>query len=291
MKRLSKRFLSCILALMLMCSSFVFASAAETSLTAAPASPDASSAQLPTPYTIEYDKFFSLYVGRPQQMTHYRIYEYIAAGHKKGEKYPVIEALNKLPKLPEIKVDANAKVLSDMLFIDMNGNRRQIYITANALHVGGKAYRLSNTQYYNLLTLLDDSMYDGVPFARWLLYINPHNVTKIVCTDQTGRSFEIKPENMAYAANYTKNIEVSYGITYKTGTYDLSRAKGGFKAVMYFKNDTTITMYMNSTTIYLESSDMSYGCRYSTDFMQAVSDYFKEGEKGNLKTASTAKSK
>ena len=186
-----------------------------------------------------------------------------------------VKAINDLPALHPGTPKENAGYEGGFMTVAMDGTyaKRQYFLRPNVLEVDGASYALTQEQ-YDALKKLSDTGNNAEGYghgAHWLVYMNPKRVTKIECTDPSGDFREMKKENLSVAAAEPRYINMTGVSTYTPGTVDFG---GMFKAVYTFDNNVTYTIAVSDSTVYLESSDMSYACRY-TGHPKSVSSYME----------------
>jgi len=217
------------------------------------------------PFVVGKDEIYDLYLFCPAKVS-YSLLASCSHSPREEPDHPVILALNALPLLPEGEKNPGAQALAGFLIIRDDYQKTQINLLECALEVDGAVYTLTAEQYDNLKKLADEAAPKQGEFglsAQWLVWMNPNRVTKIECTDKTGRVFQIK-EHLPLVASEPRYLSLSGGKTYTPGSKDFNAMKDTYRTVMTFDNGVTYTMVFENDNLYLESSDMSFACQYKT---------------------------
>ncbi len=179
-------------------------------------------------------------------------------------------AINALPKLPEY-AGASETPYTRFITVDEDDNyEKHIYeLHTDCLEYDGKAYALTTAQYGALhaafkKSLAEETGYSSYPY--WLVWMNPERVTGMTHTDASGKRYAVKAENLNVAAQNHRDILVQQTAQVydplKVGI-DVLAEKSGVYTIITFDSSVKYYLYMNEKYLYVESSDQTYGVRYT----------------------------
>lgn len=162
----------------------------------------------------------------------------------------------------------------------------QYTLTSPVMTADGADYRITEDA-YNTLVGLTGSDICGT-YAQWLIYMNPN---RIVSVEYQENIFDVpvsipSPEtqtidSLKTALRYIGVVRGS-GSTYTPGGIPLP--DNTFQLLLRFDNDVTYTVSFVQDRLYLESSDMDFGCQY-TLANPDIQSYFRELVQGTENTA------
>lgn len=144
----------------------------------------------------------------------------------------------------------------------------QYALAAPVLTVDGGEHYLLNDRQAAVLQELSAAPVCGT-YAQWLIYMNPNRVQEVQyhTLDGPGLYESGTPEFLA-AVELMRWVKVvrGSGSTYTTKLAQFRPDPGNkryFQVQLRFDNNVVYTATLDDTALYLESSDMSYGCRYA----------------------------
>lgn len=227
---------------------------------------------------VDYKTCWELYLFHPEQLTYAYVTSHISALYIDGQKNPVIEALNALPLLPNYDGEAPKNTTVGFLFYDTEAKKKQYNLSPGCLTVDGVPYALTDEQYINLTAVAAETAKQESPRAQWAIYMNPARVIDVIFSDNLkdpGAPFSSPSEiNRELVAAEMKHIDVSGGKTYTPGSVDFTKLSG-VKTLLTFDNGVVYTFVLTNSEMFLESSDMSYACRYKTGGESVLSSYLQ----------------
>jgi hypothetical protein len=147
-----------------------------------------------------------------------------------------------------------------------DGTRYSYYFEKDGtLNINGECYKVSadaaKTFRQRLTTLKACLKADMRP--KWLSWMKPENVTAITAYTPNAVKIEVKKDNIrVHAWGLYRDICVDSGEKYVPGEEKIP-ASYDFKAELEFKSGVRITLVMNGKTLWIESSDSDYGCKYT----------------------------
>lgn len=185
-----------------------------------------------------------------------------------------IKAINALKDAPEGKLDENAYIESGFMYISNDGNyfKHSYLLQGGMLVIDDKAYQITPEQYENLKKIANSGDVQGTSSAQWLVHMDPSRVIKIQCIDTDGQLKQMKAENVPIAAIEPRYVDVATGFTYTAGSYNFD---GLFKTVFTFDKEggITYTIVASGNQLYVESSDMTFGCQYTVTDKKQISNF------------------
>lgn len=229
------------------------------------------------PFALDPQGNYNLYAYHPAFM-YYADMGYAAWSNETPSDDPLvraISAINALAGTPTGTVDPNSMVDGGFLYVAMDGSydKHQYLLQSGMLVVDSTAYAVTAEQYANLKKIADSSAVQGVRGAQWLVYMNPSRVIRIECTDTDGQMKQMKTENIGIAAMEPRYIDVQSGSTYTLGAINFN---GMFVTKFIFDKEggITYTIAAKGTNLYVESSDMAFGCQYTAG-EQAITSFIE----------------
>lgn len=240
------------------------------------------------PPIVNKGELYDLYLYYPNQVSYEKLSSCIDLMDNQ-DPHPIITTLNTLPLLPKAENVQNNTVQTGFLIVREDYKKTEVNLMENALEIDGVIYKLTTDQYNSIKKVADIYMQkDHQSFAQWLVWMNPNRVTKIDWADETKVSRSLQ-QNIFLIASNARDLTVSGGTTYTPGSKNFGLMDYVSRMVMTFDNGVTYTMVIDNDTLYLESSDMSFGCQYkmNTNHVSSFINYMKQAEQGpvNPKTA------
>lgn len=215
------------------------------------------------PFAISAESVTDMYIYNPNALVYTPLRVNPDSASADDNKSPVIEVINALPKLSTYDYDKSARYSTGFLIYDKNGARHEYNIMSGALIANGTGYYLPKENYEQIMDLAAQYMQSSGS-AQWLLRISPARVSGVECTDENGSSFSVKQENLRSAAQKLRGLTVSGGKAFQQGSYEFA-GMDGLQIKITFDTGVTFSVLIDSSYLYIESSDMSFGCRYNID--------------------------
>lgn len=206
---------------------------------------------------------------------------YFSPGVSQPDLEAAIKAINSLPELKKTDTYPEGNCQYGLMSVSNDGEykKTQFFLYENALVVNETAYEISAAEYEKLKIAMEISSSRGGNTPEWFIYMNPNRVTNVRCLNANGLEEDVPKSNIWWAAGELLEIYVNSAQTYELGTKQLDNLP--FKAVYTFDNGVTYTVYVadvtervDGVTIYVESSDMSYGIEYKVSGY--ISSYVNE---------------
>lgn len=221
-----------------------------------------STAKNGNPFKALKGKGYDLYLNIPEDLT----YAYIDSTlfSMPGEENATVKALGEIQLLEQVNPPADNSVLSGFLVICEDYEKFQLNILKDSVEIGGKYYKISEEDYNKAKKMADEFTsqtekdYHG---AKWLVWMNPSRVTSISCTYK-GEESDVPKEVLHLTALEQKYISAKNGKTYKRGSVNFAELKNAFITKLTFDNGVKYTVVADHETLYVESSDMDFGCMY-----------------------------
>lgn len=144
-------------------------------------------------------------------------------------------------------------------------------LTPSGLQVDGTGYAVSEEDRTRLQVLSGDPVCSAYPY--WLIYMNPGRVTG--ASYQTEGSRGEQELGQLQAAQLGENIRwltvaQGSGSTYAATGRKYTPGPDNFEIKFQFDSGVVYTVQFEGQTLYMESSDMSYGCKYAVDDREKV---------------------
>ena len=190
------------------------------------------------------------------------------------------------------------KTMSGNVVIRTKANTRFSYYleSDNVLNINGSRYKLSNKQaehISNIVKLVAENEFCFI-LPKWFAWMNPSNVTSFTqfhpliadkdfnsllysfeegrLDSTVGPDFYDKPDEpspfsaevyfMSYEL-FESYFSIENGGRYELGSVQLPNDKEYYEMTINFKSGVYYKVMVHGTTLLLESSDMSYGCKYT----------------------------
>ena len=193
----------------------------------------------------------------------------------------ILDGLSAFEGLKPANID-NPSAVYDFVIWTKDGVRHVYGIGKDGHFIAdGKAYILPQNkrkaieelQVY-MLSVQNSGRRHGFTFAypQWLVWMRPHLITEIIFHSPTRGPLPIRPELFEHAIiQVTQAVEPKGNSTYALGSVDFS-GKGVFHLEIRFKGGIIYNIYATngslanfpSANLYVQSSDMSYGLKYTT---------------------------
>ncbi|WRS26530.1 hypothetical protein U6B65_09250 [Oscillospiraceae bacterium MB08-C2-2] len=220
-------------------------------------------ASVSTPFALRQEDISGLYAFNPTNMT----YSLMGGSNPHyGEALELLQTIGKLSPtgVPDFTVDAG-------LLVELVDHTKFSYILrGTGVEVGGKYYVMEDSAYRYLLDLVTESYSQGEAHPQWLLHLNPNRVTdmEIGSAQVKASSGTLSPRDMNWLASDIRIGTVADGslFTYPdTGNLlsTINYQGGDLWVKLYFDSGVAYTLAYAGDYLYIESSDMSFGCRYT----------------------------
>jgi hypothetical protein len=154
------------------------------------------------------------------------------------------------------------------LLIWTNDGVRCIYATSgdNLFYADGLIYKLPSEK-MEVVKSLFKLFIQGDPlrilaYPKWLIWMHTEKIVSITYYSPSGMIHEIKPELFSTASTelYVHGVmPVSYA-TYSPKEQDMPEKS--FRVEICFDNGVIYKVFSEKKALYIESSDMTYGCKY-----------------------------
>lgn len=151
-----------------------------------------------------------------------------------------------------------------------DGTRYSYYFEEdNVLNINGDCFTVWNELFKaNSQVLHSQLQKNKIP--KWLAWMKLENITAITGHTPKGGMKAVAKDMLKTHANLLyRHIFIESGEKYERDKINLPSGFDVFKADISFKSGTTHTLIMQGKTLYIESSDMSYGYKYKTDALTA----------------------
>lgn len=228
--------------------------------------------KIENPFTLKRSGDYFLYAYNSGSLGYTSLGAYVSGEMKSN--YPtefeaVINAVNGLSVLEKTSKMPSGNAKYGLMTVANDGKytKVQYYLYKDMLTVNGTPYKISEWQYNTLKTAMESGTKVQNAVPQWFVYMNPNRVTGITGTDTNGKIQKMPKGNVLNAAKRLTSIFVKSAKTYKLGSKDFTYIP--FRAIYTFDSGVTYTVWVSKAgsrskdvTIYVESSDMSYGCEY-----------------------------
>ncbi len=147
-----------------------------------------------------------------------------------------------------------------------DGTRYSYYFEKDGtLNINGECYKVNTdaakTFRQRLKTL--KACLNGDMRPKWLSWMKPANITAITAYTPKAGKIEVKEHNIrVHAWGLYRDISVDGGEKYLPKEEKLP-SDCDFKAELDFKSGVRYTLVMKGKTLWIESSDLDYGCKYT----------------------------
>jgi len=146
---------------------------------------------------------------------------------------------------------------------DGDNTRFSYSLMASAVRVDNEAHRLSSEDYAILKGLADAANQNNPSFAQWLIYMDVNRLQSVSYFPGTAADPCDIPDTAGAAAIF-KGIKVQKGSgnAYDIGqqSFDATPNRTVFR--LSFDGSIVYSLAIESGMLYVESSDMTYGCQY-----------------------------
>lgn len=163
-------------------------------------------------------------------------------------------------------VEAASSIEGSFLLIHKDSSR--IIYTLNTkgrIQVSGKAYQIDEASYHKLLALYKEKK-PASNYAQWLIYMIPKRVTGVTfATTADSEGVIVSEDYMRDVLAKIRSIRVSGGESYYPIREDLKPGNGAIKISLHFPEDGRYDLWLVGNTLYLQTSDMHIGCKYTVD--------------------------
>lgn len=179
-----------------------------------------------------------------------------------------VAAINTLPTLEKTDEQPAGSPTLGLLTLDVADNYAKVeyYLYKNILSAGGVNYKITDAQHAALeKAMLAPKDTNVVP--NWFVFMNPKRVVSAECTDQAGNQAAVPTGNILYAADILRDISIAEGSAYTPGSVNFE--KFPFKARYTFDSGKSYFVYVSDTEMYVESDEMDYACRYTSQGLSA----------------------
>jgi len=152
-----------------------------------------------------------------------------------------------------------------------DGEKYSYTLIPTAVRVGTESYPVNQEEYNTLLALANGAISAGPAHVQWLVFMRPDWIVSATFhPDSAAQPKEIPAANLLPMAGYMAGIQV------KAGSGDSysevkTRAKTDGNAVIRLNFDGGIyySIFLENGMLYIESSDMDYGCKYQLTTSEA----------------------
>jgi len=146
---------------------------------------------------------------------------------------------------------------------DGDNTRFSYSLMASAVRVDNKAHRLSSEDYAILKGLADAANQNNPSFAQWLIYMDVNRLQSVSYFPGTAADPCDIPDTAGAAAIF-KGIKVQKGSgnAYDIGQQSFDTDPNRTVLRLSFDGGIVYSLAIESGMLYVESSDMTYGCQY-----------------------------
>ena len=228
----------------------------ETSHQAVEAFKLASRVESPTIFSYSPVQVASVYAYNPRDFS----YAPVTGDAVTQVVYGIISAANSDTADIYSSLDAGFFIVLD------DGSKYTYSLIPTAVRGGEQTYPMDPAVYQTLKSIADNANANNPSYVQWLTYMSTARISGVsFAVGAVDSASTVSGDNIGKAANILKSIQVQKGSgnTYSVGERSFSYAGGRTVIKLDFNSGVSYYIGIEGGVLYMESSDMTYGCEYT----------------------------